>query len=216
MTTTIHVLACMLMLGAAPGAWAQTQEEPDFPTESEGPAPADPDAPPTPPWKTRFGVMLDASAPDGVGASALMQLRRWVRVYGGPARNTLGFGVRGGATLTPFQLLVSPTLDLNVGHYFNADYGKLLPQLRGQPSTAATRIRDVGYNQVTGRLGLEFSPSRHVTLFGGVGLSYWYFQVDDAESFIREATENPDVTAKPLAIHLTSPAVKLGLVVYFN
>jgi hypothetical protein len=212
----------MLALGAAPEARARTQEDPDFPTEPESPPPSpeatldDPDSPPMPPWVTRFGVMLDAGAPEGVGASALMQPTRWARVYGGPTRNTLGYGVRGGTTLIPFQLLVSPILDLDIGHYFNADYAKLLTQLRGQPSTPATRIHDVDYNQFTGRFGLEFSPWRPVTLFGGVGVSYWYFQVNDAESFIEEATEDPDITVKPLAIHLFSPAVKLGLIVHFN
>lgn len=222
MTTAIRVLACILALGAAPGVRAQVPVEPDFTEETEEPAPSpgatapNPDAPPTPPWKTRWGVLLDGSAPEGAGASALMQPTRWGRVYGGPAMNTLGFGVRAGATFVPIQLLVSPTLDINVSHYFNADYDKLLTQLRGQPSTAATHIRNLDYNQLTARLGLEFSPFQQLTLFGGVGLSYWYLQVDGAESFIEEATEDPDITSKPLAIHLFSPALKLGFVVFFN
>jgi hypothetical protein len=222
MTTAIRVLACMLALGAAPGVRAQVPEEPDFTEESEEPLPSpgapahDADAPPTPPWKNRWGVLLDGSAPEGVGASALMQPTRWGRVYAGPAMNSLGFGLHAGATFVPLQLLVSPTLDINVSHYFKADYDKLLTQLRGQPSTAATNIRDIGYNQVTARFGLEFSPFRQLTLFGGVGLSYWYLQVNGAESFIEEATENQDITSKPLAIHLFSPALKLGFIVFFN
>ncbi len=201
----------MLVLGAVPSARAQTPEDPDFPVT----APTS-DAPVLPPWKTRFGALVDAGAPDGVGASALMRPWRWVRVHAGAAKNSLGFGVRGGLSFTPLELYVSPTLDFEGGRYFNADYDKLLSQLRGQPTTTATGIQDVGYNFVSTRVGLEFSPSRYVTLFGGVGLSWWFIRVGDVKSFIRDAEGDAEITAKPLDLRITSPALKLGLIVYFN
>jgi hypothetical protein len=161
-------------------------------------------------------MALDVGAPDGVGASALVHPLRWLRVHLGATRNTLGFGVRGGSSFIPLELFVSPTLDLEVGHVFKADYDKLLSQWRGEPATSATRIREVAYSHGSASLGLQFSPSRYVTLFGNLGLSAWSFQVKEARDFIRDAESNPDITAKPVTLNLTSPAAKLGLLVYFN
>jgi hypothetical protein len=212
-----RALACILALMVAPDVQAQEEEEEedtDFPASTK--APSNPDAPNIPPWKTRFGVKVDAGAPDGVGAAALVHPMRWIRAHAGATRNTLGFGVRGGVSLIPLELLVAPTLDVDIGHYFNADYGKLLTRLHGQPTPAATRIRGVGYTQASASIGLEFSPSRSVTLFGNVGISYWSMRVNDVDAFIRDAVDDPGITAKPLSLSLTSPAVKLGLIVYFN
>ncbi len=201
----------MLVLGGVSSARAQPPEDPDAPTDTpEGVTVSNPDAPVLPPWKTRFGAMVDAGAPEGLGASALMRPWRWLRVHAGAAKNSLGFGVRGGLSFTPLELLISPTLDFEGSHYFNADYDKLLTQLRGQPTTTATGIHDVGYNSVSTRLGLEFSPSRYVTLFGGVGLSWWFIQVDDVKSFIRDAAEDPDITAEPLDSPNHQPGAEAG------
>ncbi|WP_375767907.1 hypothetical protein NR798_40510 [Archangium gephyra] len=224
MTTTIHprgvrALTCLLMLAVSPGARAQQDpEDTDTPAaETEGPiapSPTDPDA--APPWKTRFGVRLAAGAPEGVGISALIHPRRWARAHVGATRNTLGFGARGGLSLIPLELLISPVLELEYGYYFNADYEKLLTQLHGEPTTAATGIRTVGYHQASGSLGLEFSPSRYVTFFGGVGISYWFIEVGAAKDFIREAEDDPEISARPLNLGLSSPVAKLGLLIYFN
>jgi hypothetical protein len=214
------VLACLLMLAVSPGARAQQDpEDTDIRgTETEGtvttPSPTDPDA--APPWKTRFGVRLAAGAPEGVGVSALIHPRRWLRAHVGATRNTLGFGARGGLSLIPLDITISPVLELEYGYYFNADYQKLLTQLHGQSTTATTGIRNVGYHQVAGSVGLQFSPARYVTLFGGVGISYWFIEVASVKTFIREAEEEPELTARPLNLGLSSPVAKLGLLIYFN
>ncbi|PTL84237.1 hypothetical protein [Vitiosangium sp. GDMCC 1.1324] len=214
-----RALTCLLVLAAAPLARAQGQEDTDTPAaESEGtvstPAPADPDA--APPWNTRFGARLVAGAPEGLGVAALIHPRPWLRAHVGATRNTLGFGVRGGLDLIPIQLFITPSLGLEYGHYFKADYNKLLTQLHGEPTTAATGIREVGYDQLSAHLGLELSPSRYVTLFGGVGISYWFIGGNDVKSFIRESENDPDITARPLTLGLSSPVAKLGLILYFN
>lgn len=217
MTTPIipryaRLLACMLALGATPGARAQEQEE----TEAEETPTPQTDAAVAPPWKSRYGAVLDVGAPSGVGLSGLVHPLRWLRVHLGATRNTLGFGVRGGTSFIPLELFVSPTLDLEVGHVFNADYDRLLSQWKGQPVTTATNLRQVGYTYGSASLGLQFSPSEYVTLFGGVGISAWSFRVTEAKDFIEEAESNPDIIAKPVTLNLTSPAVKLGLLVSFD
>jgi hypothetical protein len=161
-------------------------------------------------------VVAEAGAPDGVGLSALVHPMRRVRVHAGAVRNRLGYGVRGGLTFIPFELFISPRLEVGFSHFFKADYGALLNQLHGQPTPVATGIRELDYNLVTGNLGLEYSPSRYVTLFGAVGYSYWFASVGDAALFIDDAASTPGITAKPLSLGLTSPVAKLGLLIYFN
>jgi hypothetical protein len=215
-----RVLVCLGALLVALDGRAQDPEDTDTPaSEVESPqpslAPADPDA--SPPWELRFGARLFAGAPDGVGVAALIHPRRWLRVHAGAAKNRLGYGVRGGLSVIPIELFVSPMLEVEYGHYFNADYGQLLTQLHGGSATSvATNIRTVDYDQVSASVGLEYSPSRYVTFFGGVGISYWLMGVKDVKSFIREAETDPDITSSPLAISLSSPVAKLGLLIYFN
>lgn len=214
----MRVFTCLGVLVLAPGALAQQEPEDTDTPETEGtvtaPAPTDPDE--APPWKTRFGARLVAGAPEGLSVEALIHPRQWLRVHAGGSRNRLGYGVRGGLSLIPLDLFVRPSLELEYGHTFNADYDELLTQLHGQPTTAATNIREVDYDQLSASVGLEVSPWRYVTFFGGVGISYWFIGVPDAKAFLHESETNPDVTARPLTIGLSSPVAKLGLIVYFN
>jgi hypothetical protein len=207
-----RLLACMLALGALPSARAQEPEEEEA---QETPTPQT-DASLAPPWKPRFGAVLDVGAPTGVGVSALVHPLRWLRVHLGATRNTLGFGVRGGATIIPLELFVSPLLELEVGRVFKADYGKLLSQWKDEPTTSATSLREVGYSHGSASLGLQYSPSPYVTLFGAVGISAWSLQVNEARDFIREAESDPDIIARPVTLNLTSPTLKLGLLVSFD
>lgn len=214
----MRVLPCLLVLGFASGARAQQEpEDTDAPeTESTVTAPASTDAEAAPPWKTRFGARLVTGAPEGVSVEALIHPRPWLRAHVGGSRNRLGSGVRGGLSLIPLELFVQPSLELEYGHTFKADYNELLTQLHGQPTTATTDIREVDYDQLSASVGLEVSPWRYVTFFGGVGISYWFIGVPGVKSFIRESETNPDLTAEPLTIGLSSPVAKLGLIVYFN
>jgi hypothetical protein len=195
----------LLLLGGAPQAWAQ-----------EGARAASPSLDAPPPWKLRFGALVDVGAPDGIGVAAVVRPLRWLRLNAGATTNTIGLGLRGGASLMPFELFISPTLDFDVGHYFNADYGKLLTRMGGTPGSASSLIGSVGYNYASAGFGLELSPWRSVSLSLRFGLGYWSIQVNDVQSFIRESTNDPNISASPRALRFTSPSVKLGVLIYFN
>ena len=215
-----RVLALLLALGGSGTALAQ---EPEDTRETDTPA-ADTAGTSAPasgeavvvPWKTRFGARLVAGAPEGLGVAALIQPRRWLRAYVGAARDTLSVQARAGVDFIPLELPVAPSLTLEYGHAFRADYGKLLDELHGQTTTGATDIHEVAYDQLSASIGLEFSPWRYVTFFGGVGISYWFMGVRDVKSFIRDAVDSPDITSSPLLIGLSTPVAKLGLIVSFD
>lgn len=208
----------MLVLGLAPGARAEEPEEPGPPTSTgtEGGAatPAAGDA--APPWRIRFGIRLSAGAPEGLNAAGIVHAMRWLRLSVGGTMNNLGSGINVGASLIPLDLALNPVLGVEVGHIFDADYARLLTQVRGEPTPSATLIKNVGYDYVTATLGLEYSPVRRVTLSGSVGISYGSIRVSNTATFIRDAADTADITAQPLTLSLTSPAVKLGVTLYFN
>ena len=107
-------------------------------------------------------------------------------------------------------------LGLEYGHYFRADYARLLSRLHGEPTTPVTDIRQVDYDQLSLHVGLEYSPWRPLSVFVAAGISYGFIGVRDARAFIREAGDSPDVTATPLLLTFTTPVARLGLRVYFN
>ncbi len=207
-TSWALALVCTLTL-LAPRAHAEPQA-----AEATSPPPTAPaDAPQAPGWKLRFGVLADVGAPDGIGAAAVVRPLRWLRLDLGATTNTIGFGVRGGATLIPLDWFITPTLSVDAGHYFNADYNQLLSRLGVAESS--TLIQDVGYDYASATLGLEMQPASFLSIFLQAGLAYWSIRVDSVEDFIQDAVNDPDITARPLSLRLTTPTLKLGLIVYF-
>jgi|GEM_PF-1131454 len=216
-TPCVPVLLCLLVM--SPDTRAQAPEEPRPPTEEPESTPTPPPAVPlddSPPWTPRYGIRLGVGAPDGLGAMALIHPRPWLRVHVGGTRNQLGTSVHGGVDLLPIQLFLSPVLGLAYGHAFDMDYEGLLTRLHGKPTSAGTAIRRVDMDQVSATLGLEFSPWRPVTFFGGVGISYGFIRVADPKAFIREAEEDPEITSTPLHLGISTPVARLGVILYFN
>lgn len=200
-------LACALVLGLAWPALAQEPLPPPAPTVSAGSAPA--------PGFTRFGLSLDAGVPDGVGVSAVLRPVRWLRLHGGVTSNTLSFGLRAGASWVPLSTLVSPSLNVDVGHYFDAKYNKLVDRLGSNPLKTDAPIDDVGYDYASASVGVEVGSPNRFAAFLRLGLSYSTLQVDNAEGLLQDVTDDPELTSTPLSLRFTSPAVKLGFLLYF-
>jgi hypothetical protein len=167
------------------------------------------------PQLRRFGVLLDAGAPHGIGVSAVLRPLPWLRLQAGPTTNTLSFGLRGGVSLLPFQTFVAPSLNAEAGHYFGSDYNDVVDWLGSSPSSAAAAIRDVTYDYVSGSVGLEIGSASRFNFFLHLGLSYVALKVDDASALIQDATDDPSVTARNLSVRATIPSVKVGFLLYF-
>jgi hypothetical protein len=167
------------------------------------------------PQLRRFGLLLDAGAPHGVGVSAVLRPLPWLRLQAGPTTNTLSFGLRGGVSILPLQTFISPSINAEAGHYFGSDYNDVVDWLGATPSRSAAAIRDVTYDYVSGSIGLEVGTASRFNFFLHLGLSYVALGVDDASALLQDATDDPDVTARNLTVRATIPSVKLGFIFYF-
>jgi hypothetical protein len=202
-------LACVLALTT--GMQAQAQD-------SSASAPPEVEAAPSPSEasnKLGLGVMLDVGAPDGVGVSAVIRPVRWLRLNAGLTTNTLSIGVRGGLSLVPLSTFVSPSINLDVGHYFDANYNDLVDRVGGIPLKTTAPIDDVGYNYGGASVGLEVGKPDRFVFSLRVGLAHGSMTIEDAEQLLKDVTGDPDITAKPLTLRFTTPAVKLGFLLYF-
>ncbi|MCP3141714.1 hypothetical protein [Pyxidicoccus xibeiensis] len=188
-------LACLLTLAAATSAHAQ---------DGSGE-----------PGLRKFGLLLDAGAPHGVGLSAVVRPLPWLRLQAGPTTNTLSFGLRGGASILPLQTFIAPSLNAEAGHYFGSDYNDVVDWLGASPSRSAAAIKDVTYDYVTGSVGLEIGSASRFNFFLHLGISYVALNVDDASALLQDATDDPDVTARDLHVRATIPSVKVGFLFYF-
>ena len=199
------------MLLAGP-ALAQTAPQP---TPVAQPAPAvQPAAAPAAPLPA-FGLMVDLGAPDGIGAAGVVRPLDWLRLNAGLVTNTVGFGLRGGVSIAPFRTFVTPTLGVDIGHYFKADYSKLPERFGAEPGSAEATLKDVGYTFGSAHLGVELGSQRGFSFFLRAGLSYWDFSPANAEQALRDAADDPTLTVAPVSLRFTSPSFKLGFTYFF-
>ncbi|WP_371876512.1 hypothetical protein [Pyxidicoccus fallax] len=187
------LLTCLLALAAAAPASAQ----------DDGPQ------------LRKFGVLLDAGAPHGVGLSAVLRPLPWLRLQAGPTTNSLSFGLRGGVSILPLQTFIAPSFNAEAGHYFGSDYNDVVDWLGSNPSRSAEAISDVTYDYIGGSVGLEIGSAKRFNFFLHLGLSYVSLNVDDASALIQDVADDPDVTARNLSVRATIPSVKLGFLLYF-
>ena len=223
--SVVLVVAAVVIAQVAPAASQSPQTPPASMApaspgapEANPPAPADNPPPPSeepqgelPHW----GLLLDAGLPDGFSLSAIYRPAHWFRASAGAAYNIVGYGVRGGVSFIPFESVVTPSLNLDGGHFFDADATEVLR--RALPdvdlSAAGDIPRHVSYQYATASLGLEVGSPRRVVFYLRLGLSYMQSTIQGFEAILR--TFDPTVEAKNPTLRATVPAAKLGIVLYF-
>ncbi len=194
------MLACVLALGAGTESLAQDASPPPSAQASS---------------TFRVGAMLDVGAPDGIGVSAVVRPIEWLRLNAGITTNTLSLGVRGGITLAPLATFVTPTVNADIGHYFDASYNKLVDRLGGIPLQTQVPIDDVGFNYMGASVGLEIGKPDSFLFSLRLGFTHGSLTIDDAQALLQDVTGDPDITAEPLDVRFTSPSIKLGFLLYF-
>jgi hypothetical protein len=167
------------------------------------------------PSKLRLGAMLDVGAPDGVGISAVVRPIEWLRINAGLTTNTLSFGVRGGISLVPLSTFISPSLNADIGHYFDTSYNDLVDKLGGIPLQSDVPVENIGFNYAGASVGLEIGKPERFSFYIRGGFASGRLVIRDAEALLRDVTGDPTITSTPLTIRFTSPSLKLGFLLYF-
>jgi hypothetical protein len=171
---------------------------------------------PEPVAPTKFGVGLDVGFPDGAVLSALWQPTSLIRASVGGAYNLLSPGIRAGVTLTPFQLMINPSLSVEAGHFFTSSSDSVLGAWIGSSGVAASTFKDVSYNYGTVELGVEFGGV-HVGGFFHLGMSYVDATVHNFQQHLQEqnATDSGTLEASDPSLRGFFPSAKLGLLFFF-
>jgi hypothetical protein len=118
---------------------------------------------------TRFGVGLDVGAPTGAGLVGIFRPWKCLRVNAGLAYDVIGFGVRGGLSFVPWHWAVSPSLNLDFGHFFSGDASMFVSN---PTPTQKSLLNQLTFDYVSPQLGLEFGSQRRFAFYVRGGLTY--------------------------------------------
>jgi len=159
-----------------------------------------------------FGLQLDGGFPGGAGLAAVFRPYRAFRFDGGANYDLAGFGVRAGASYIPFEWAVTPTLNLEGGHYFQGDASKFTSD-----ATARVLLREVQHDFVTTSVGLEFGSQQRFVFFLRGGISWIWSEARNVQEAI--AAGNPGssstlVSAGNVQIFARAPSVSLGFLLF--
>lgn len=182
-------------------------------------------APPPPPEEAapaprvelpRFGLEVDAGAPEGLVLSALWRPVPYLRLWGGPNWNYAALGYHAGATVVPWAWAIAPTLSVEAGRYYSSDLTWLAKDSSGVPAALEPLLKDVGYTYASLQVGLELGSPRGLALSIRGGLSYVSLVAHGT------ATVNASGGATGARVELTDPhlratfpSVKVGLQYWF-
>lgn len=116
-----------------------------------------------------IGVSLDAGVPDGGTASLVYRPVSMLRVAAGVGHNTISPGVRGSLTFVPIPWVVSPSLAVSYGRFFEGDANAHARMVIGEPSFHSDALERFGYDFADAHVGLELGRrNATLSLQGGV------------------------------------------------
>src|SRR5689334_19127562 len=92
-----------------------------------------------------IGVMVDAGVPDGVNGALIYRPWNFLYVHGGGGYNLISPGIRGGASLYLLPWVVSPSLNVEAGHYFPGNANNAVMKVSGEDPDSPL-LESVGYD----------------------------------------------------------------------
>lgn len=163
------------------------------------------------PFEVPFiGAQVDVGAPDGIGASLVVNPGRYLRIHAGGLNNGIGSGVRFGATIVTFpESAFRPIIGVDVGYVF-AGTGAWLPQLIDD-AAIRNAISGVHLAFANGQVGFE-AGSKHVAFTLRAGISYVSMTAANQEV---STGANSSVTISGIAVTAVIPSARLGVLVCF-
>jgi hypothetical protein len=159
-----------------------------------------------------LGLQLDGGFPGGAGLAAVFRPYKAFRFNGGVNYDLAGFGVRGGASYIPFEWGLTPTLNVEGGHYFEGDASKY-----ANSATARVLLRSVQHDFVTTSLGLEFGSQQRFVFFVRGGISWIWSEarnVREAVAAGNSGSSSQLVSAGNVSLFARAPSVSLGFLLF--
>jgi hypothetical protein len=182
------------------------------------PAAQEPAAPSHRPFP-RFGVSAALGVPDGAVLSGVFRPLDWLRLSAGGSWNYFGYGLQGGVGVAPFHWPIDPTLNLELGHYFDSDMTWVASNAAGVPTELKPLLERVGYNYANAQLGIEFGSARRFVFFVRAGISYFWTTIHGVSQATNTytsggSTQTANVRIADPEFRATLPSVKLGFLLY--
>lgn len=162
-----------------------------------------------------FGISLDAGVPSGLGVSAVVRPLPWLRVHGGGATNGAGFGIRGGIGLAPVQWFLTPTLNLQAGHFFEGDARGIASKFILLPDYGDEALKRLNYTYFNAHLGLEIGSQSGFAFFLRGGPSWIRSKVHGLEGALNRDADGISFTATDPTISGVIPSAELGFNYFF-
>jgi len=165
--------------------------------------------------QTIIGLGIDGGAPGGGGATLLVRPLWWLRLNAGLAYNAIGLGYRGGITLAPGDWAVTPTLNLDAGHYLSGDMTKFVTV---SDPTERALLSKTTYTFATAQLGLEFGSQRRFSFYLRGGITYVFSTLSGADITAIAAAHNGDpnntFTVGDAKVSAIAPCASLGFNIF--
>lgn len=189
---------------------------------SGGPAAVSVTSPVAPaPWYalsdvTHLGFQIDAGAPGLGGASVLFRPWWWVRFNAGLAYDYVGYGLRGGVSVVPWHWAITPSLNLDYGHYLSGDASRFASA--GAGPAERDLLRNATYDFATAQLGLELGSQRWFSFYLRGGLAYVTASARGSQlsAFANERSSDPTLqfTMADATARAVIPCASLGFLFY--
>jgi hypothetical protein len=160
----------------------------------------------------RFGLMVDAGAPDGANASLVVRPLRFLRLHAGGGYNAVSTGVRAGFSLVPLSSWVSPTVTVDAGRYFEGDANPIARTVMGDPEFSSPALEKVGYDYLNAHLGFELGR-QWATFYVHAGMSRVSGQVHGLSEVLADEEANVTVSDDP-DVTMWTPSARIGLIFY--
>jgi hypothetical protein len=165
-----------------------------------------------------LGLQLDVGVPDIGGVSLLYRPLKWMRFEGGMLYSYAGYGVRGGVSVLPY-FPIAPSLTLEAGHYFDANYAMLSKYVTVKDDLQPL-LEKVGYTFVNAQVGLELGHPNAFVFFVRAGVSKVWMSVHNAKAAVKasQSSSPGDTQFTDIAdpnVRFGIPNVKLGFMIYF-
>ena len=138
--------------------------------------------------------------------------RPWqlLRLEGGVNYNYLSFGLRGGVAIIPFEFVVTPTIDVEGGHFFDGDASQFV----SDPGVKIL-LRSVPANYLSTSLGLEFGSQQRSVFFLRAGMSWISTEARNVAAAVNTGTGASTVkSAAPISIVAQVPTISLGVLLF--